>query len=685
MDTFLLNILKWLSHRCRLWLTLVSLVIYIILVFERLPEYPIYFFCDEAILGVEAQSLLTTGADQAGTPWPIFFKGFGDYQQSLAIYLQIPFTLLFGLNEFSIRLMTSCISLIGVGAVYGIIQMIYKMDSAWMTFLIFALSPVWFLHSRAGFEVIIAVSFLLACAFFYLLTFTRHLLFVIPAAICGAATFYAYTPGRGWILLGLVVLFWVNIPEHVRHWKRMLIGILVFVALMLPYISFHRKYPDRAMKRLESLNFASVQAQPFWKQVKTLVKQYATGVNPAFWYTWGGTLHTGPMGERHVVPPLPQLFVWTFPFACIGILILLRHIRKIENRTLLSLWVVSPIPASLVGFNNVRGMPVGIFLLVFALIGVGWSLQRLRRWPRLKQITQFLLLGGLLVYTIIFRTHVYTVAPYKHQDYGFYGVQMGVSEVFHWIQEHHAHYAHIFLAYDLFNAGDIFLPFYLSEQEVRKTSIVELKRELCLSRNPLQDNTVYIVRKSLYSLLNATGCPIEVRHIDSIPDIKGDPLFDIVQLQRGPNFDEWFERAEKARRQLQTSIVQVNAQHLCIEHPVFDLGSPQFMFDGQETSLARTEKINPAHIVIHLPSISLQRIAVTISHNRQFRVSATTYIGDIQKNWGLEQRASQGGEARTVTFEQPERMTGVTAIEVTVLVLDADQYGYVHINEIFWE
>jgi hypothetical protein len=391
------------------------------------------------------------------------------------------------------------------------------------------------------------------------------------------------------------------------------------------------------------------------------------------------------MGERHVVPPLPQLFVWTFPFACIGILILLRHIQKIENRTLVALWVVSPIPASLVGFNNVRGMPAGIFLLVFALIGAGWSFQRLCRWPRLKNITHILLIGGLIIYAAWFRMHVYTVAPYKHQDYGFYGVQMGASEVFQWIQDHHAHYAHIFLAYDLFNGGGIFRPFYLQEQVVQKTSIIELRRELCLSRDPLQENTVYVVRKNFYSQFNKTGCPIEVRHIDSIPDVKGDLLFDIVQLQRGSSFNEWFEQEDQKRRQPQTSIVYVNGQQLHIEHPIFDLGNPQFMFDDQETSLARTEKINPARMVIRLPSASLQRIVVTVSHNRQFRVSVTTYTDSVKKNWGLEQCVSREGEAKTVTFVQPEPIAGVTAIEVTVLVLDADQYGYVHINEILWK
>ncbi len=59
---------------------------------------------DEAALGYNAYSLIHSGKDEWGTPYPIVFRSFGDYKLAGYIYALIPGIKLFGLSIETVRL-----------------------------------------------------------------------------------------------------------------------------------------------------------------------------------------------------------------------------------------------------------------------------------------------------------------------------------------------------------------------------------------------------------------------------------------------------------------------------------------------------------------------------------------------------------------------------------------------------
>ena len=666
------------------FLFIISLTVYLMLIFDKLTAFPIYFFCDEAVAGVDAYSLLTQGTDMFGNSYPLFFQGLGDYALSLSVYLQLPFIRLFGLNEFAVRLTTAVISLIGVSAVYVLLRYIFKLQTAWMTFVVFAVSPVWFLHSRTGFEYLIAVAFFLAFGVLYILTFSRHPAFVVPAAICAAATFYAYTPGRGWILVSLLVLFFINILEHIRYWKRLLIGVGLLLVLLSPYILLHIKQPDIATKRLQALDYQGMFQYTTWSQQTAYVlKNYAVGLNPLFWYTWENTENIGPM-ERHVIPPLSPLLAWAFPFFCVGAFLLLLRLNALENRTLLALLLASPLPASLIRFNIHRGLPVGVFMLVVALLGFGWMYNYIaQRSQSFRRIVPIAMLFSLSLYAIWFRIHVHTIAPYSYRNYGFYGLQMGAPQVFRWIQEHGTQYHAVYLAHNLFNSGDIFIPFYLDEEHAQKTSILAING-ICKPGFSFPENAVYILPLKDTSNSHLT-CPIRKNIISFIPDITGNPLFEIVQLGKAATFEVWLKQEEKRRGKLQTRQIEFQRQRIRIEHPVFDIGNVQSLFDRHMTSLARTDRINPARLIIHIPPTQLKQLSISVSHIGSAELRVTTFSNGHKKDWGVQQYVRSQKDFGTIIFEQMESIADVTTINIIVRVTDMDKNGFVHINEIGWK
>lgn len=667
-------------------------LLYGVLTFEKLTIFPCYFFCDEAINGVEAYGVLTGShySEPVGILWPKFFKGFGDYELALSVYLNVPFVKLFGLNEFAVRLTTAVISLIGVCAAYVWIHWIFKLRAGWLTFVVFAVSPLWFIHSRTGFHLILPVSFFLAFGTCYILAFSRHPLFVVPAAVFGAATFYCYTSARGWIIIALLLLLLVNFKRHLRYWKRTLIGSLLIIGLLGPYIHLHITHPDIAMKRLTTLrNYTGTTEQLLMQRIPALISNYINGLNPIYWYSWKKALQPGTP-ERHVIPQFPHLFFWTLPFMIIGLGVSFWQIRAFEYRTLLALLAAVPVPAALAQFNQLRAMPVGVLFLVFALIGMGWIYRLLKNFPRLRQALSIILFIVLGIYAVWFRNHVYQKAMYEYSDYGFYGVQMGAPEVFAWIQEYAPRDARILLSPQLFNAGDIFIPFYLRGTIAQNTQIFDAA-QLCKTSTPAPERAFYIVPASFFEWPLLRDCPLIKEVVAEILDKRQKPLFHIVTIQKPPQFDAWLQQLQQERTILQTDSAVWQDRPIKVEHSRFDMGNVQALFDGALRTFARTDQVNPARCVIHLPEeMPLKKVKLTTSHVKTVKVAIkTSSSGQTVTPWNLTTTTMRYDATQwpyeEYIFEPPEFPQKVNTIEIAVTNTLTDQYGHVHIQEITWE
>ena len=50
------------------------------LYFADVPDNPPGFYIDESSIAYNAHAVSQTGRDEHGTPWPLFFRAFGDYK-----------------------------------------------------------------------------------------------------------------------------------------------------------------------------------------------------------------------------------------------------------------------------------------------------------------------------------------------------------------------------------------------------------------------------------------------------------------------------------------------------------------------------------------------------------------------------------------------------------------------------
>ena len=80
------------------------LLLFLFTRFFQINSIPSSLYWDEASIGYNAYSVLTTGKDEWGDLFPLHFRAFGEFKLPVYIYSVVLSESIFGLNEFSVRL-----------------------------------------------------------------------------------------------------------------------------------------------------------------------------------------------------------------------------------------------------------------------------------------------------------------------------------------------------------------------------------------------------------------------------------------------------------------------------------------------------------------------------------------------------------------------------------------------------
>src|SRR3989344_1830000 len=103
--------------------TIILLIIICVISFfilsYKLSEIPNGIYLDEATTGYNAYSILKTGKDEYGKEFPLAFRFFGSYSPPLYTYLTVIPVSIFGLNEFSVRIVSVISAILMILVLYG--------------------------------------------------------------------------------------------------------------------------------------------------------------------------------------------------------------------------------------------------------------------------------------------------------------------------------------------------------------------------------------------------------------------------------------------------------------------------------------------------------------------------------------------------------------------------------------
>lgn len=202
---------------------------------------------DEASIGYNAYTILTTGRDEHGKFLPLdTFAAFGDYKPPIPIYLTVPFVALFGLSERAVRLPSALAGTLTVLLIYVLTQELFKTKNkeqtgddrtivfcSLLSAALLAISPWHIMLSRAGFEANIALLFLVVGAVFFLKARYRAAYWYVAwlPFVAGIYTFNSSRYAGPLLAFGL----WVFVRNHIEK-KRFIYGIIIAAVALAPIV-----------------------------------------------------------------------------------------------------------------------------------------------------------------------------------------------------------------------------------------------------------------------------------------------------------------------------------------------------------------------------------------------------------------------------------------------------------------
>lgn len=135
----------------------------------RVSDTPPALNWDEISHGYNAFSILKTGRDEWGKQLPLIFRAYGDYKLPVYIYLTSVSVAAFGLNAFSVRLVSVLAGVMLVWATYLLTcELFKKKELGFLAAFLVAIEPWSLFLSRGAFEANLAVA-LFVFGFYFLL------------------------------------------------------------------------------------------------------------------------------------------------------------------------------------------------------------------------------------------------------------------------------------------------------------------------------------------------------------------------------------------------------------------------------------------------------------------------------------------------------------------------------------
>lgn len=379
--------------------------------FWQISALPPSISWDEAAIGYNAWSILTTGKDEYGTPYPFLFKSFDDYKLPGMIYVTAFSEAVFGLTEFGVRFPSAMFGMGIVIVLYFLGTELFsknkKTHGTSKTYVrgaivagIAAISPWLMSFSRQAFESNASAFFVTLGVLFLTRWGNRegtsrwYINDLYCAALSLSLSIYFYYAARITVPF-IVLVFGIVYAKRLFTSKKESIiaaGIgLIILAPLLPhlfsaggfsrigqvaltneprykerierYITYHRQFSGPPQ-------LARVLFSPKKALADEFIMNYLRNISPQFLFYNGAGLHG-------------LMYYWEIPTLLIGLFVLVR--KKGDNKWIILSWLlVYPVAASLTkdqpnALRTLIGAPVVVLTSGLGLYHVYTNLRTLRQ------------------------------------------------------------------------------------------------------------------------------------------------------------------------------------------------------------------------------------------------------------------------------------------------------------------
>jgi 4-amino-4-deoxy-L-arabinose transferase-like glycosyltransferase len=337
--------------------------------FWKAGHNPPGYYIDEASISFNAYTIAQTGQDEFGTPWPLYFRAFGDYKNPVYIYLLAGLYRLTGPSIMVARLFSVTLGLLAAGA-FGMLawRVTGRRMMALITTLVVLFTPWHFEISRMVLEVALYPLVLALLLLFLHRAASRSRWnagdILGTAALLGLVT-YTYSIGRllG-PLLALGLILFATPP------RRVAIGLswIAYLITLVPIFLFNRAHPGALSERFRIITYLDSTA-PLTDSALAFAAQLIGNLNPRRLLVTGDP---NPEQIAHIDgTPLLSLVVGFLVVA--GLIVIFRQRRSDPWwRFVVYGSIAALVPASLTNepAHMLRLSPLMVFLFVLAIPGI---------------------------------------------------------------------------------------------------------------------------------------------------------------------------------------------------------------------------------------------------------------------------------------------------------------------------
>ncbi len=312
---------------------------------------------DEYGVGYNAYSIATTGQDEWGFKFPLFFRSFGDYKLPLDIYFSSTFFKLFKPSITWLRAPAIIFGTLYIPSMYLFIQLLFNSSLlALFGAFLMTFSPYGIFFSRIS-SASISQSFLTFSSILMFLYFLKNnkKVFIVLSFLLLSLSLYAYP--SAWIAaplmaIGYIFVLFISGKKHFTYF------ILIFFIFLIPII--WQFFSGGSSVRLEHSTFSSgiiLEINEFRHHTNNdiIVKFFHNKLTYSIYtflqnYVKHFDLSYLIFKEANVVQqrsPYPPVYFILIPFYYLGLIFLFKNYKK-PIILLILLWIfISPLPSAL--------------------------------------------------------------------------------------------------------------------------------------------------------------------------------------------------------------------------------------------------------------------------------------------------------------------------------------------------
>lgn len=355
-------------------LVLAAVLVFGVVVYAAgVPANPPGFHLDESSVAFNAHSVATTGRDEHGTAWTLFFRAFGEYKNPVYIYLLAAVFKLTGPSITAARLLSAALG-VATALVLGLLarRMTGQRESFPLVMLMALLTPWLFELSRLVFEVaLFPLALALLLLWLHRAAARGRWSWTDAAGLAALLALVTYTYSIGRLLGPLLALGLVLFGKRAGL-SKVLSAWALYALALAPACVFQLRHPGALTGRFRIITYLDTQPTHA-AAAGAFLEHYARNLDP-----WRMLMLGDPdINQLTQIEGCGLVLVLTGALAALGLWRVVRARRR-DPWWLYVLYgiVVSPVPASLTRdyFHTLRLSPLPVFVIVLSIAGLEWFL-----------------------------------------------------------------------------------------------------------------------------------------------------------------------------------------------------------------------------------------------------------------------------------------------------------------------